>query len=164
MAILAETIPCPSRSCGSTTYRALPSFLWSKAATSCCAWCAGKLPIEFSSKIGTMTAGGSTPAADSRCKRRRPKGHEQLRLTTRWSPSASLRDASQSLRGSSTDPGQPGGGSGAILALAGQAAPPQGCSANLEAVRRQGPPRRELSYILLFSAGSLAIPQAFHLS
>jgi len=27
-------------------------------------------------------------------------------------------------------------GSGAILALAGRAAPPQGCSANLEAVRR----------------------------
>ncbi|MBF8262217.1 MAG: hypothetical protein HW376_1746 [candidate division NC10 bacterium] len=48
-------------------------------------------------------------------------------------------------RGSSTDPGQPGVAFGAILVLAGRAAPPRGCFptgrcavANLEAVRRRG--------------------------
>jgi len=56
--------------------------------------------------------------------------------TTRWSHSASLRDASQSPQGSSTDAASRALAFGAILALVGWAAPPQGCSVNLEAVRR----------------------------
>jgi len=44
-------------------------------------------------------------------------------------------------RGSSTGPAGPAFGFGAILAMAGRAAPPQGCSANLEAVRARSTTR-----------------------